>query len=235
MDLTTIRGLLLLTDHETLRVVDSDDQLGSVYPREDNSVNTIQIDNVDDECNYLVLWWFTDLANARHDAALVGLLHQHKPQFIPQRESVELQVGDISDHQRSDRRLQGHRARLLARPQWHHRGPPWPVSSFLDQTHPYVFLDTLAQVDASIPRIKVYVEFIDHSPHCSSTLTTKASFEECLIAIRENAFTTSDYPVIITIEDHLDADLQTQAAIVSFKSRLHLLVAHDHDDHHHHN
>ena len=53
------------------------------------------------------------------------------------------------------------------------------------------------------------------SPTLNSTLTKSVSFEECLIAIKDNAFVTSDYPVIITIEDHMGPDLQNQAAIVS--------------------
>ena len=52
-------------------------------------------------------------------------------------------------------------------------------------------------------------------PTFNSTLTKPVSFEECLIAIKENAFVTSDYPVIITIEDHMGPDLQNEAAIVS--------------------
>ncbi|MCO5560669.1 hypothetical protein L7F22_014286 [Adiantum nelumboides] len=44
------------------------------------------------------------------------------------------------------------------------------------------------------------------------TLTTPVRFDECLRAIKENAFLTTDYPVIVTIENHLPVDLQIEAA-----------------------
>lgn len=39
---------------------------------------------------------------------------------------------------------------------------------------------------------------------------------ECLEAIKENAFYASDFPVIITFEDHLDAVLQAKVAQESY-------------------
>ncbi|KAH7314561.1 hypothetical protein KP509_21G009200 [Ceratopteris richardii] len=44
------------------------------------------------------------------------------------------------------------------------------------------------------------------------TLTSSVKFEVCLSAIKENAFIRSQYPVIITLEDHLSPDLQVKAA-----------------------
>jgi hypothetical protein len=50
----------------------------------------------------------------------------------------------------------------------------------------------------------------------NSTLTKPVGFKDCLLAIKDNAFLASDYPVIITIENHLGAELQKKAAMVSF-------------------
>ncbi|MED6150323.1 hypothetical protein PIB30_071240 [Stylosanthes scabra] len=47
------------------------------------------------------------------------------------------------------------------------------------------------------------------------TLTAPVSFYKCLLAIKDNAFVSSDYPVIITLEDHLTKDLQALAAEVT--------------------
>lgn len=44
------------------------------------------------------------------------------------------------------------------------------------------------------------------------TLTSPVSFKTCLIAIKENAFVKSDYPVVVTLEDHLPPELQAKAA-----------------------
>ncbi|KAG6547346.1 hypothetical protein Mapa_011283 [Marchantia paleacea] len=44
------------------------------------------------------------------------------------------------------------------------------------------------------------------------TLTKPVKFDACIKAIKENAFVASDYPVIITIENHLPGELQIQAA-----------------------
>lgn len=38
---------------------------------------------------------------------------------------------------------------------------------------------------------------------------------KCLRSIKEHAFTASDYPVAITLEDHLTPDLQAKVAEVS--------------------
>lgn len=38
---------------------------------------------------------------------------------------------------------------------------------------------------------------------------------QCLESIKENAFVASDYPVVITLEDHLTPDLQAKVAQVS--------------------
>lgn len=47
------------------------------------------------------------------------------------------------------------------------------------------------------------------------TLTTPVEFLACLRSIKEHAFATSPYPVVITLEDHLTTDLQAKAAQVS--------------------
>ncbi|GAV91847.1 C2 domain-containing protein/PI-PLC-Y domain-containing protein/PI-PLC-X domain-containing protein/efhand_like domain-containing protein [Cephalotus follicularis] len=44
------------------------------------------------------------------------------------------------------------------------------------------------------------------------TLTTPVSLIKCLKSIRDYAFVTSPYPVIITLEDHLTPDLQAKVA-----------------------
>ncbi|KAL9254110.1 Phosphoinositide phospholipase C 6-like protein [Drosera capensis] len=44
------------------------------------------------------------------------------------------------------------------------------------------------------------------------TLTTPVPLIKCLKSIKENAFATSSYPVIMTLEDHLTPDLQPKVA-----------------------
>ncbi|KAK6935726.1 C2 domain [Dillenia turbinata] len=44
------------------------------------------------------------------------------------------------------------------------------------------------------------------------TLTTAVKLIECLTSIKDNAFHASKYPVVITFEDHLSADLQAKVA-----------------------
>ncbi|KAL6979095.1 phosphoinositide phospholipase C [Sarracenia purpurea var. burkii] len=44
------------------------------------------------------------------------------------------------------------------------------------------------------------------------TLTTPVDLSTCLCAIKDNAFVASEYPVIITFEDHLTPDLQALVA-----------------------
>lgn len=44
------------------------------------------------------------------------------------------------------------------------------------------------------------------------TMTSSVELIKCLEAIRENAFSVSEYPVIITFEDHLDASRQAKVA-----------------------
>ncbi|KAL6533123.1 1-phosphatidylinositol phosphodiesterase [Orobanche minor] len=44
------------------------------------------------------------------------------------------------------------------------------------------------------------------------TLTTPVELIRCLKSIREHAFIASDYPVVITLEDHLTHDLQAKVA-----------------------
>ncbi|CAN1259356.1 Phosphoinositide phospholipase C 2 [Linum perenne] len=44
------------------------------------------------------------------------------------------------------------------------------------------------------------------------TLTTPVELIKCLRSIKEHAFTASEYPVVITLEDHLTPDLQAKVA-----------------------
>lgn len=46
------------------------------------------------------------------------------------------------------------------------------------------------------------------------TLTSPVDLVKCLHAIKENAFTVSEYPVVITFEDHLTPELQASVAQV---------------------
>ena len=56
------------------------------------------------------------------------------------------------------------------------------------------------------------------------TLTTPVKFIKCIEAIKEHAFDESQYPVIITLEDHLTPKRQAKAAKIqqASKSFLHL-------------
>lgn len=47
------------------------------------------------------------------------------------------------------------------------------------------------------------------------TLTSPVALRHCLCAIKENAFIASEYPVVITFEDHLSSDLQAKVAKVT--------------------
>ena len=62
-----------------------------------------------------------------------------------------------------------------------------------------------------------FIPFIysDHFIHKCRTLTDPVKLIQCLISIKEHAFVVSDYPVIITLEDHLTPDLQAKVAQVS--------------------
>lgn len=56
-----------------------------------------------------------------------------------------------------------------------------------------------------------------HSYYCicgCRTLTTPVELIKCLKSIKDNAFFASDYPVVITLEDHLTPDLQAKVAEV---------------------
>lgn len=46
------------------------------------------------------------------------------------------------------------------------------------------------------------------------TLTTPVELIKCLKSIKEHAFVASEYPVVITLEDHLTPDLQAKVAQV---------------------
>ena len=49
------------------------------------------------------------------------------------------------------------------------------------------------------------------------TLTTPVELMKCLKSIKEHAFETSPYPVILTLEDHLTPDLRPKVAQVIFR------------------
>lgn len=53
---------------------------------------------------------------------------------------------------------------------------------------------------------------------CHRTMTSPVELIKCLKSIKEHAFSVSNYPVVITLEDHLTADLQAKTAEVSFLS-----------------
>ncbi|CAN7038451.1 hypothetical protein BRARA_B01141 [Brassica rapa] len=44
------------------------------------------------------------------------------------------------------------------------------------------------------------------------TLTSREDLQKCLNAVKENAFEVSEYPVVLTLEDHLPPDLQKKVA-----------------------
>ncbi|KAL0875579.1 hypothetical protein Bca101_025284 [Brassica carinata] len=44
------------------------------------------------------------------------------------------------------------------------------------------------------------------------TLTSREDLQKCLDAVKENAFEVSEYPVVLTLEDHLPPDLQKKVA-----------------------
>jgi phosphatidylinositol phospholipase C delta len=51
------------------------------------------------------------------------------------------------------------------------------------------------------------------------TLTTPVALIKCLTSIKEYAFVASEYPVVITLEDHLTPDLQAKVAqVISWNS-----------------
>ncbi|KAL2630288.1 hypothetical protein R1flu_014974 [Riccia fluitans] len=47
------------------------------------------------------------------------------------------------------------------------------------------------------------------------TMTAPVDFKECMVAILNNAFIKSPYPVVITFEDHLTTELQAKAAEIT--------------------
>lgn len=46
------------------------------------------------------------------------------------------------------------------------------------------------------------------------TLTSHVELLECLEAIKEHAFSSSPYPVVLNLENHLTPDLQAKTAMV---------------------
>eukprot|EP00250_Pteridium_aquilinum_P015028 c22337_g1_i2 orf=272-2110(-) len=54
----------------------------------------------------------------------------------------------------------------------------------------------------------------DISVRHGRSFTSSVDFQKCIVAIKENAFVKSEYPVVITLEDHLTVDLQAKAVKV---------------------
>uniref|UniRef100_A0A1J3DXN5 Phosphoinositide phospholipase C n=1 Tax=Noccaea caerulescens TaxID=107243 RepID=A0A1J3DXN5_NOCCA len=50
------------------------------------------------------------------------------------------------------------------------------------------------------------------------TLTSTEDLQKCLNAVKENAFQVSDYPVVLTLEDHLPPNLQKKVAMMVSKT-----------------
>lgn len=59
------------------------------------------------------------------------------------------------------------------------------------------------------------------------TLTTPVELRTCLQSIKSHAFTASEYPVVVTLEDHLTTDLQAKVAEVIIVSGLSLSCVND--------
>lgn len=51
-------------------------------------------------------------------------------------------------------------------------------------------------------------------------MTSPVELIKCLKSIKEHAFSASEYPVVITLEDHLTADLQAKTAEVNLWSHV---------------
>lgn len=61
----------------------------------------------------------------------------------------------------------------------------------------------------------VYTQFLDLLfADDLRTLTSTEDLQKCLNAVKENAFQVSDYPVVLTLEDHLPPKLQKKVATV---------------------
>ena len=74
-----------------------------------------------------------------------------------------------------------------------------------------------SQSNASFLRlspIPLFLPFLHPSLLPASTLTRPVGFDDCIEAIKLHAFEASEYPVIITLEDHLPPNLQAKAAEV---------------------
>ena len=70
----------------------------------------------------------------------------------------------------------------------------------------------------------IHLIFFSLPCHQCRTFTNPVSVVKCLESIKEYAFVASEYPVIITIEDHLTNDLRAKFAEVSI--HFYLLLPH---------
>ena len=80
---------------------------------------------------------------------------------------------------------------------------------------PYFFL--LKDAHSIVPFYSIFLiyEFLGMMRMIYRTMTAPVEFIKCLKSIKEHAFSASEYPVVITLEDHLTADLQAKTAEVN--------------------
>lgn len=64
-----------------------------------------------------------------------------------------------------------------------------------------------------MPKLHVLFHLLNLDLLCR-TLTTPIPLIKCLRSIKNHAFSASEYPVIVTLEDHLTPDLQALVAEV---------------------
>lgn len=67
-------------------------------------------------------------------------------------------------------------------------------------------------------KLKVLIKF--HNSINCRTLTAPVKLNKCLEAIKTYAFVASEYPVILTLEDHLTPDLQAKVAKVIYQPKI---------------
>ena len=80
----------------------------------------------------------------------------------------------------------------------------------------YIVYHCQLNLEIKILNIVVHISFFFFSFFKYRTLTTPVQLIRCLRSIKEHAFVASEYPVVITLEDHLTPDLQAKVAEVSY-------------------